>query len=78
MAFWHKLLGGDKTEDTLEQIQKNLSDGSAVMLDVRSPSERQAIHLKDSIFIPFSQVRTISADSDELNQLPKDKIVYCH
>ena len=78
MAFWHRWLGGDKTPDSHEQIKQNLSQGKAVMLDVRSQRERDTIHLKDSIFIPFSEVRSLTPQSEEIAGLPKDKIIYCH
>ncbi len=78
MAFWHRWLGGDATSDSHDQIRQNLSDGKAIMLDVRSQRERDTIHLKDSIFIPFAEIRSIAPQAEEVPQLPKDKIIYCH
>jgi len=78
LAFWHRWLGGDKTEDSLDQIKQNLNEGKAVMLDVRGQRERDGLHLKDSIFIPFNEVRALAPETTEIPGLPKDKIIYCH
>ena len=78
MAFWQNIFGGDKTEDSIEQIKQNLDDGKAVMLDVRGQDERSAIYLKNSIFIPISEIKALNSDVTELDGLPKDKIIYCH
>ena len=78
MAFWHRWLGEDTTADSFDQIKQNLAEGKAVMLDVRGQRERDGLHLKDSIFIPFNEVRSLDPDSGEVPGLPKDKIVYCH
>ena len=78
MALWHKWLGGDKTTDSIDQIRQNLSEGKAVMLDVRGQRERDGLHLKDSIFIAYKEIRALDRDAEEVPGLPKDKIIYCH
>ena len=78
MAFWQKIFGADRTEDSIEQIKQNLEIGNAVMLDVRGQDERNSIRLKGSIFVPISEIKALAADAAELKSIPKDKIVYCH
>lgn len=78
MAFWHKLLGGESTDDSFDEIKQNLNEAKAVMLDVRGQDERDAVHLKDSIFVPISEIKSLEAGATELGGLPKNKIVYCH
>ena len=78
MAFWHRWLGADKTADSLDQIKQNLNEGKAIMLDVRGQRERDSLHLKDSIFIAYAEIRTLDPHASEIPGLPKDKIIYCH
>ena len=66
------------TTDTPEQIRANIKEGKAVMLDVRSQEERDAGYLKDSIFIPITEIKALPAGATELRDLDKTKIVYCH
>lgn len=80
MSIWEKLFGKKKrqTKDSPELIKQNLADSKAVMLDVRGQEERDAGFLKDSIFIPISQIKELPSETQALEGLPKDKIVYCH
>ena len=78
MAFWHKLLGGDQTGHSIDQIKQNLREGKALMLDVRGQEERDQVHLKNSIFVPIANIKDLPADTRELPALPKDKVIYCH
>ena len=78
MAVWNALFGGGRTDDSIETIQQNLADGRAVMLDVRGQAERDAGFLKDSIFIPITEIKQLAPDCESVNGLPKDQIVYCH
>ena len=80
MPIWNALFGGaNHTSDELQVIIENLENGKAVMLDVRSQEERDAGYLKESIFIPITELPSLVSDESALKQrLPVDKIVYCH
>ena len=76
MAFGKQL--GNSSSDSFDEIKRNLSDGKAVLLDVRGQEERDLVHLKDSIFIPGTEIKSLEPGVSEVGDLPKDKIVYCH
>jgi len=80
MSIWDKLVGGKpkQTADSPELIRKNISDGTAVMLDVRSQGERDDGYLKDSIFIPITEIKELSPDVKTIENLPKEQVIYCH
>ncbi len=46
-----------------------LADGSAIIVDVREPAERDAGHIEGSIHIPLNEV------SGQAASLPKDKTI---
>lgn len=78
--MWKKIFGpkGDHTTDSPHEIQNNIADGKAMMLDVRSQEERDAGYLKNSIFIPITELKSLPNDIQEISQLDKTKIIYCH
>lgn len=82
MSLFQKLFGGKPahrhTDDDWDTIQKNIDNGSAVMLDVRSQEEWDAGRLDKAIFIPITQIKSLPPGATSLDGLPKDKIVYCH
>ncbi len=80
MPVWSQLFGGGKkhTSDSPELIRQNIAEGKAVMLDVRSQEERDAGFLKDSIFIPIAEIKSLPDGTGVIEKLPKDKIIYCH
>ncbi len=82
MALWQKLFGLKSahrhTDDGWDTIRKNIDNGSAVMLDVRSQEEWDAGHLDKAIFIPITQIKLLKPDATGVDGLPKAKIVYCH
>ena len=80
MPVWSHLFGGGKkhTSDLPELIRQNIAEGKAVMLDVRSQEERDAGYLKDSIFIPITEIKSLPAETGAIPELSKDKIIYCH
>lgn len=75
--MWNKNLP-QHTSDSHDTIQQNLASRAAVMLDVRSEEERDEGFLADSIAIPVDALQQLVAENGGLEQLPKDKIVYCH
>lgn len=48
------------------------------MLDVRGQEERDAGHLANSIFIPITEIKALEPGTTSVENLPADKIVYCH
>lgn len=82
MALWQKLFGTQSghrhTDDDWDTIRNNIESGLAVMLDVRSQAEWDAGHLDKAIFIPITQIKSLSPGANSVDGLPKAKIVYCH
>ncbi len=50
------------TEDTLEEVQKNVAEEKAVLVDVRSIEEWDKGHIEGSIFLPVTSLRKHSLD----------------
>ena len=66
------------TTDSLAKVKKSLTDGKAVLLDVREDDEWKAGHLKDAKLLPLSIIRKGKLTHKQKKLLPKDKPVYCH
>jgi rhodanese-related sulfurtransferase len=67
------------TDDSLATVKKNISDGTAVLVDVRSQEEWSKGHLDGSLFVPASSLQKHSLDVAKLEKtLPKkdEKILY--
>lgn len=64
------------TKDSLEAVEQNVTDGKAVLLDVRSQEEWDNGHLEQSIFLPVSAIRKGKYPSEMTKALPKDKTIY--
>lgn len=80
MSLFDRMFGQrhQHTSDTPELIQQNIAEGKAIMLDVRSQEEFDAGHLKGVTFIPIVDIKTIEPGTQELPNLDKSKIIYCH
>lgn len=80
MSLWSKLFGERRkfTDDASQLIQKNIADGKAIMLDVRSQEERDAGFLKGSVFIPITSIKSLPANAGEVAELDKSNIIYIH
>ena len=80
MAIWNRIFGNqpEHTQDPVEEILQSLRDGESVMLDVRSQKERDEGFIQDSIFINYDNFQSIDPTSPLLENLPKDKPIYCH
>ena len=58
-----------------------MADGTAKLIDVREEGEWNAGHLAAADLVPLSMLRSLPADqlgAKLTDQLPKDKIIYCH
>lgn len=66
------------TDDTFEQIQKNLEKKKAVLVDVREKKEWDAGHLKDAKLVSWSKLR-FASPRKKIGELPNDDlIIYCY
>ncbi len=66
------------TSDSLETVKKNLSDKSAVLVDVRELAEWNEAHVSGAISLPISSIQKGLDASALLKIVPKDKIIYTH
>jgi rhodanese-related sulfurtransferase len=75
-------LATDHTTDSLAVVKKNLAEKKAVLIDVREVREWNKGHLEDAQLQPLSALDKTTDDAtarDKLmQQLPKEKIIYCH
>lgn len=60
------------------RAKKAVTEGKAVLLDVREKSEWDEGHLKDAKLLPLSALKVSPKAEDVARVVPKDKIVYCH
>ncbi|MFL5342987.1 MAG: rhodanese-like domain-containing protein [Gemmataceae bacterium] len=68
----------EHTKDDLATVKARVTEGKALLVDVREPQEWKAGHLKDAKSLPLSQIKA-GLDAAELaKELPKDKPVYVH
>ncbi|MCA9124605.1 MAG: methyltransferase domain-containing protein [Planctomycetaceae bacterium] len=86
-SYWIRFKKSDRksdsnhTTDSIDDVKRLLANGTAQIIDVREKNEWDAGHLAAAELVPLSMLRGLS--SDQLNaklaeQLPKDKIIYCH
>jgi rhodanese-related sulfurtransferase/predicted methyltransferase len=74
------------TNDSLHTVKQMLSQGKAMLVDVRERGEWDEGHLKAARFVPLSRLLrklTKQSESKEFakqlaKSLPKDKVIYCH
>ena len=66
------------TTDSLTTIRNRVTNGNAVLLDVREQPEWDAGHLKLARLLPLSIVREGDLTQAKKNLLPKGKPIYCH
>lgn len=57
---------------TVGELRKRIVEEDAFIIDVREPAEYQRGHIKGAVNIPMSQFR------GRLDEIPKDRPVYCH
>jgi len=68
----------DHTTDSLETVKKAVSDGKAVLVDVREESEWKDGRLKDARHLALSDIKA-GVPADKLKEkLPAGKVVYLH
>jgi rhodanese-related sulfurtransferase len=66
------------TTDSVATIKQKLEKNEAVMIDVREQTEWDAGHLKDARLVPLSYLQSPADCEKVCQELPKQKIIYCH
>jgi rhodanese-related sulfurtransferase len=64
------------TKDSLEAVKKNVAEGKAVLVDVRSEEEWRKGYIEGSIFVPVTSLRKGGDPKALAKVLPKKKILY--
>lgn len=68
----------DPTTDSLSTVKKNVTDGKAVLVDVRELSEWNRGHISGAIFLPLSELKDGIGAEALAKRLPKERILYTH
>jgi phage shock protein E len=66
------------TKDSLDTVKANVTEGKAVIVDVREQDEWDAGHLKGAILMPRSKLQQGAEAAELVKKLDKSKIVYTH
>lgn len=77
LAHWPAVTAAELTKEPLSTIKVNLEEGEAVLVDVREKNEWDKGHIHNAIFLPSSRIQD-GLTAEELESLPKDKILYVH
>ena len=71
------LFAATHTKDSLIDARHKIMNQSAILIDVREPSEWSGGHLALAQSLPLSELRT-STENKLDGRLPRGKIIYCH
>jgi rhodanese-related sulfurtransferase len=63
----------EHTKDTLALVKKNVAEGKAVLVDVRSQQEWNKGHIDGSVFLPVDSLRKKPDPKMLAKKLPKNK-----
>jgi rhodanese-related sulfurtransferase len=64
------------TKDSLDVVRKNVEQGKAVLVDVRSEQEWKQGHIEGSIFVPVTSLRKGGDPKVLAKKLPRKKVLY--
>jgi rhodanese-related sulfurtransferase len=64
------------TKDTLATVKKNVAEGKAVLVDVRSIQEWNRGHIEGSVFLPVNSLLKKPDPKMLAEKLPKKKVLY--
>jgi rhodanese-related sulfurtransferase len=80
LALWivPAAVAAEHTTDSIATIKKNVNEKKAVIVDVREKSEWDEGHLKDAKLVPLSRLKRGVDPKALAQELPKEKIIYCH
>jgi ubiquinone/menaquinone biosynthesis C-methylase UbiE/rhodanese-related sulfurtransferase len=87
-SYWLRFRKADRTTsrghttDSIADVKRLLTDGTAALIDVREPGEWDGGHLREASLVPLSEIQA-GTKSDKLSKslaikLPKTKIIYFH
>lgn len=68
----------DHTTDSLDTVKKAVSDGKAVLVDVREEGEWKDGHLKDARHLALSDIKAGVPAEKLKEKLPAGNVVYLH
>jgi rhodanese-related sulfurtransferase len=68
----------EHTKDTTDMVKQAVTEGKAVLLDVREQAEWDAGHLKDARLLPLSVLQAGAKAEEVARVAPRSTIVYCH
>lgn len=66
------------TKDSLADVSKNVSEGKAILVDVRDLIEWNAGHVRGAVHLPWRDLQGMNGEQLLLGKLPKDKIIYTY
>jgi len=66
------------TKDSLKTVHRNVTEETAVLVDVREKSEWDQGHIEGAIFLPLSALKKGVHAEALAKLLPTDKILYTH
>ncbi len=66
------------TKDSLDTVKKKVTEGDAILVDVRDLVEWNSGHVRDAIHLPWRELQGKKGDQLLLDKLPKDKIIYTY
>jgi len=75
LACWTVPLPAEElghTTDTLDVVKKNVDEGKAVLLDVRTQTEWDQGHIDGALHLPLDQI----TQGKGIDKIPKDKVIY--
>ena len=65
------------TKDSLDTVKKKVTEGEAILVDVRDLVEWNSGHVRNAIHLPWRDLQGKKGDQ-MLEKLPKDKIIYTY
>lgn len=68
----------DYTTDTLETVKKSVTDGKALLVDVREDDEWKDGHLKAAKHVALSDIKKGIPEADLKKALPAGSVLYLH
>lgn len=66
------------TKDSLAEVRKNVSEGKAILVDVRDLVEWNAGHVRGAVHLPWRDLQGKNGGQLLIGKLPKDKIIYTY
>ncbi len=66
------------TNDSLETVWKNVTEGKAILVDVRDLVEWNSGHVRKAVLLPWRDLQSKQGEKLILEKLPKDKIIYTY